>query len=205
MNQASWRPFGGNRLKQGLAYQVFGHAVAHGIADNLPVYMPLWPARQSQPSSVVTGLFGGHGGKLPNKKAKTNSTGISKSPSLIAIRIKAMRPRTRILTHLGTVEGLGEEQIEKLIAGLIALCFSCPRWTAIKLLSLRLPVQQQVAKKMTGKQDKISHAVSCAACWVCFASARATTKLSPPCVMMNIQAVPWSSRCSLPGAFAAAP
>jgi hypothetical protein len=27
-------------------------------------------------------------------------------------------PRTRILAHLGTVEGLGEEQIEKLIAGL---------------------------------------------------------------------------------------
>jgi transposase len=31
---------------------------------------------------------------------------------------KGMAPRTRILAHLGTVEGLGEEQIEKLIAGL---------------------------------------------------------------------------------------
>ena len=31
---------------------------------------------------------------------------------------KGNEPRTRILAHLGTVEGLGEEQIEKLIAGL---------------------------------------------------------------------------------------
>jgi transposase len=31
---------------------------------------------------------------------------------------KGNAPRTRILAHLGTVEGLGEEQIEKLIAGL---------------------------------------------------------------------------------------
>lgn len=31
---------------------------------------------------------------------------------------KGMAPRTRILAHLGTVEGLGEEQIQKLIAGL---------------------------------------------------------------------------------------
>jgi transposase len=31
---------------------------------------------------------------------------------------KGNSPRTRILAHLGTVEGLGEEQIEKLIAGL---------------------------------------------------------------------------------------
>ncbi len=31
---------------------------------------------------------------------------------------KGKAPRTRILAHLGTVEGLGEEQIEKLIAGL---------------------------------------------------------------------------------------
>jgi len=31
---------------------------------------------------------------------------------------KGNSPRTRILVHLGTVEGLGEEQIEKLIAGL---------------------------------------------------------------------------------------
>lgn len=30
---------------------------------------------------------------------------------------KGMAPRTRILAHLGTVEGLGEEQIQKLIAG----------------------------------------------------------------------------------------
>ena len=31
---------------------------------------------------------------------------------------KGKAPRTRILAQLGTVEGLGEEQIEKLIAGL---------------------------------------------------------------------------------------
>jgi transposase len=31
---------------------------------------------------------------------------------------KGNSPRTRILAHLGTIEGLGEEQIEKLIAGL---------------------------------------------------------------------------------------
>ena len=31
---------------------------------------------------------------------------------------KGKAPRTRIIAHLGTVEGLGEEQIEKLIAGL---------------------------------------------------------------------------------------
>lgn len=31
---------------------------------------------------------------------------------------KGNAPRTRILAHLGTVEGLGEEQIQKLIAGL---------------------------------------------------------------------------------------
>lgn len=31
---------------------------------------------------------------------------------------KGNAPRTRILAHLGTIEGLGEEQIEKLIAGL---------------------------------------------------------------------------------------
>ena len=31
---------------------------------------------------------------------------------------KGNAPRTRIIAQLGTVEGLGEEQIEKLIAGL---------------------------------------------------------------------------------------
>jgi len=32
---------------------------------------------------------------------------------------KGNAPRTRILVHLGTVEGLGEEQIEKLVSGLL--------------------------------------------------------------------------------------
>ncbi len=50
---------------------------------------------------------------------------------------KGNAPRTRILAHLGTVEGLGEEQIEKLIAGLQRAIGATPASFSPELLSAR--------------------------------------------------------------------
>lgn len=50
---------------------------------------------------------------------------------------KGNAPRTRILAHLGTVEGLGEEQIEKLIAGLQRAIGATPASFFPELLSAR--------------------------------------------------------------------
>lgn len=50
---------------------------------------------------------------------------------------KGNSPRTRIIAHLGTVEGLGEEQIGKLIAGLRKAIGSTPESSSPQFLSAR--------------------------------------------------------------------